>query len=220
MVRASYAVLQAYLKRLSYRGRLLTCDNECWNALHSAKGTHCRSGTSMISEGLHQSPYEGIEQWSETVASLAGVPLSVMKPIEHASGNRLRIRAVFKRGGSQSFTFSLRASPDGREQTDLHYRWDIGRLILDRSHSSIDPMVKRDTLDATCFPDTPDRIGLDVFLDVSVLEAFIDQHSAFAARIYPRLDSSSSILVGAEGPGAILETLTISRIKPTNQVSR
>jgi sucrose-6-phosphate hydrolase SacC (GH32 family) len=193
---------------------------ECWRA----GWAHHYSLPRLISADalgrLHQSPYEGIEKWSETVASLAGVPLSAMKPIEQASGNRLRLRAVFKRGGSQSLTLSLRASPDGREHTDLHYHWDIGRLILDRSQSSLDPMVKRDTLDATCFPDTPDRVALDVFLDESVLEVFVDQRSAFAARIYPTLDSSSGILMGAEGPGAILETLTISRIKQTNQVSR
>jgi sucrose-6-phosphate hydrolase SacC (GH32 family) len=79
-------------------------------------------------------------------------------------------------------------------------------------------MMKKDTLEATCFPDTTGRMALDVFLDDSVLEVFVDKHSAFAARIYPTLDSSSSILVGAEGPGAILETITISRIKPTSQV--
>jgi sucrose-6-phosphate hydrolase SacC (GH32 family) len=193
---------------------------ECWRVgwahLYSLPRLICADAQGR----LHQSIYEGIDKWNETVASLAGVPLSAMKPIEQASGNRLRLRAVFKRGGSQSFTLSLRSSPDGREHTNLHYHWDIGRLILDRSQSSLNPMVKRDTLDVTCFPDTPDRIGLDLFLDESVLEVFVDERSAIAARIYPTLDSSSGILVGAEGPGAILETLTISRIKPTNQVSR
>lgn len=188
---------------------------ECWRA----GWAHLYSLPRLIfadAQGrLHQSPYEGIDKWSETVASQAGITLSAMKPIEQASGNRLRVRAVFNRGGSQSFTLRLRCSPDWREHTDLHYHWDIGRLILDRSQSSLDPMVRRDTLDATFFPDTPDRMELDVLLDESVLEVFVDRRSAFAARIYPTLDSSSSILVGAEGPDAILETLTISRIKPT-----
>ncbi len=188
---------------------------ECWRAGWAHLYSLPRLITADPLGRLHQSPYEGIEKWSEPAISLSGIALGAIKPVEQASGKRLRLRAVFKRGDSQSFILSLRSSPDGREHTDLRYHWDMGRLILDRNQSSLDPLVKRDTLDTTYFPDTADTLALDIFLDESVLEVFVDQRSAFAARIYPTLDPRTGILVGAEGLGAILEALTVSRMKPT-----
>jgi beta-fructofuranosidase len=107
----------------------------------------------------------------------------------------------------------VRSSPDGQEHTDIHYHWDIGRLVLDRSHSSLNPEVKNDILDATYFPDKAEAIELDVFLDQSVLEVFIDQRTAFAARIYPTLATSVGVSAGCQGAGAIMESVTISPMK-------
>ncbi len=164
---------------------------------------------------LHQTPFERIKQWSEPVSSLSemDLPEGAMKPIEKGSGNCLNIHAVFKRGESRSVTLRVRSSPDGQEYTDIHYHWEIGRLILDRSHSSLDPMVHRDVQDATYFPDVKDMLGLDLFLDESVVEVFVDQRSAFAARIYPTLAASTNVLVGSEGSKASLESITVAKIK-------
>ncbi len=74
-------------------------------------------------------------------------------------------------------------------------------------------MVHRDVQDATYFPDVKDMLGLDLFIDESVVEVFVDQRSAFAARIYPTLAASTNVLVGSEGSKAILESVTVARIK-------
>ena len=139
------------------------------------------------------------------MSSLSEIDLldGAMKPIEKGSGNCLNIRAVFRRGESRSVTLRVRSSPDEQEYHDIHYHWEIGRLILDRSHSSLNPIVKKDVL------------GLDVYLDESVLEVFVDQLSAFAARIYPTLAASTGVLVGSEGAKASLEIITVARIKRT-----
>jgi len=112
-------------------------------------------------------------------------------------------------------TLRVRSSPDEQEYTDIQYHWDIGRLILDRSHSSLDSMVKKDVQDATYFPDLKDVLGLDVYLDESVLEVFVDRREAFATRIYPTLATSTGVLVGSEGSNASIESITVARIKRT-----
>lgn len=188
---------------------------QCWRAGWAHHYSLPRLLSADAKGRLHQTAFERIKQWSEPVSSLSDMDLpgGAMKPIDKGLGNGLNIHAVFKRGESHSVTLRVRSSPDEQEYTDIQYHWEIGRLILDRSHSSLDPMVKRDVQDATYFPDVKDVLELDVYLDESVLEVFVDQRNAFAARIYPTLVTSTGVSVGSQGSKASLQSITVARIK-------
>lgn len=188
---------------------------ECWGAGWAHHYSLPRLLSADAQGRLNQTPFDGISKFSDTIASISNInmPEGSMKQIDQASGTSVRLRVVVKRGDSRRFTLRVRSSAHGQEYTDLHYSWDIGHLILDRTHSSLDADVTRDRLDATYFPETRDTLELSVFLDASVMEVFLDQRSAFAARIYPTLPSSIGVLVGSEGPGATIEKLTVDRIR-------
>jgi hypothetical protein len=59
-----------------------------------------------------------------------------MKTLIAASGTSINLHAAATRGDSHSFMLRLHAVPDGQQDTDISYHWDIGRLILERTHSS------------------------------------------------------------------------------------
>lgn len=188
---------------------------ECWRAGWAHHYSLPRLVSADAQGRLHQAPLEGIENRLELVASISNLDLpdGSMKQIEQASGTALNVRAVFNRGNSHSASVRVRCSPDKQEYTEIRYYWDIGRLVLDRTRSSLDPDVRRDIQEATWFPDTKDSLELNLFLDQSVLEVFVDKRSAFAARIYPMLPASTGVWVGSEGPDAKMESLTVKRIK-------
>lgn len=190
---------------------------ECWRAGWAHLYSLPRLITADAEGRLHQTPFDGIRHWTEPIISLANLSLpdGSMTPLAEASGTRLTLRGVVQRGNSRSFTLRLRASPDGQEHTDIRYHWDIGRLVLDRTHSSLDPRVKTDSQDATWFPDAADTLEFEVFLDESVLEVFLGRRSAFATRIYPTLDASIGILVGSEGSGASMGSVEVHRVRAT-----
>jgi sucrose-6-phosphate hydrolase SacC (GH32 family) len=136
--------------------------------------------------------------------------------LEDVTGTCLHLHVTFKRGASHAVSLLVRRAPDAQEQTAIRYEWETGRLTLDRSRSSLDSQVKRDVLQETYFPPTDDFIQLEVFLDRSVLEVFIDNRSAFAARIYPTLGNSEGVALEAMGSGAFAEDITMARIgRPT-----
>jgi sucrose-6-phosphate hydrolase SacC (GH32 family) len=163
---------------------------------------------------LLQRPLEDIDNWSEPVASLKNIAIESghLTSVNQASGTRLNLRVTFRRGDSQSISLLVRRSPDGQEQTEIRYEWEIGRLILDRSKSSLDPLVTQDIQEATFFPVKPDAININLFLDESVLEVFLDDRSAFATRIYPTLAGSDGVAFSCRGVGVVAESLIIGRI--------
>jgi sucrose-6-phosphate hydrolase SacC (GH32 family) len=185
---------------------------ECW----AAGWAHLYSLPRVLSTDangrLLQKPLGDIEHWEEKIASVPSIALEEkqVRALDQVSGECLHLRVTFKRGESSSVWFLVRRSPDDRERTEIRYEWEIGRLTLDRSRSSLDPQVKRDMLQETCFPHVADSLQLSVFVDHSVLEVFIDDRSAFAARIYPTLSESNGVAFGCTGSGAKAEDITVA----------
>jgi sucrose-6-phosphate hydrolase SacC (GH32 family) len=59
-----------------------------------------------------------------------------------------------------------------------------------------------------------DRLQLDIFLDQSVLEVFVNGYAAFATRIYPTLPESVALHASASGGAATVGSLAIQRMPP------
>jgi sucrose-6-phosphate hydrolase SacC (GH32 family) len=191
---------------------------ECWGAGWAHLYSLPRLLFADTSERLCQKPFEDIRKWGSTILSLSNLAIreGSAQTIEGAFGTCLNIRATILRGDSQSISLLLRRSPDGQEQTDIRYEWEIGKLVLDRNKSNLDSMVRRDTQEVTYFPVDGGSLELDVFLDESVLEVFVDGRAAFASRIYPMLSNSNGVAVACRGKGAEVQSLTVAQIsKPS-----
>jgi sucrose-6-phosphate hydrolase SacC (GH32 family) len=163
---------------------------------------------------LRQTPLEKIDTWSQPLFTASDIALEdgALKTFPNASGTCLRIDVACKRGASRSVSLFVRRSPDAREQTEVRYAWDTGAIILDRTRSSLDPMVKQDTQTTPYKTDVPDEISFVLYLDVSVLEVFVDGRAAFATRIYPSLAESIGIAASCAGQGASISSLDVRSI--------
>ena len=147
--------------------------------------------------------------------SLANLPIEEGKitPLNGISGTTLKLQIKLKRGNSESVSLLLRRSPDGRERTEVRYQWEIGKLVLDRTASSLNSKVRRDIQESTYFPPIPDSLTLTVYMDRSVLEIFFDSRSAFATRVYPTLKESDGVALSCRGSGAVAENVIAAGIR-------
>jgi sucrose-6-phosphate hydrolase SacC (GH32 family) len=103
-------------------------------------------------------------------------------------------------------------APDGREQTEIRYAWESAQLTLNRTQSSFDPPGVRDAHSIDYTVAEKNSIHLDVFVDRSVLEAYVDNRATFSARIYPTLEQSDGVGFAATGSGAWVETICVERL--------
>lgn len=188
---------------------------ECWRA----GWAHLYSLPRQLSLDAHgrleQRPWEGLAKWTSNLVSHSNMrlPDGDLNTVNGASGKCLHIRTVLNREKSSAVEIILRRSPDDREKTVLRYEWEIGRLILGRTNSSLDAEVKRDLQETTYFPRTDGVLDLEIYLDVSVIEVFVDQRSAFATRIYPTLEQSLGLALKCVGGDAWVDSITIARVE-------
>jgi sucrose-6-phosphate hydrolase SacC (GH32 family) len=164
---------------------------------------------------LVQRPHESLKRLRRELDALAS--FDIEGPAVHAvagiAETSLHLNATLKRGASGSVSLLLRRSADGREQTEILYDWERGRLTLNRTQSSLNAKVKRDRQEVGYSPLEKDVLRLEVFVDRSVLEVFVDDRAAFATRIYPTSIKSSGLGFASTGTGAKVEDLHVARLE-------
>lgn len=164
---------------------------------------------------IAQRPHASVEALCHPLLSIASVELDngSVHAIPDLRETSLRLKATVKRGESRSVSVLLRRSPKGEEQTVILYEWDKELLTLDRSLSSLDPTMKHDRQTTTYRTEEKDSLHLDLFVDRSVLEVFVDDHAAFAVRIYPTLSASDGVAFQAYGATASVEGIQVARLE-------
>ena len=187
---------------------------ECWGAGWAHLYSLPRVLSADANGRLCQRPLDDVRKWGTPIFSLSSIALEELAPknIDGAFGDSLNLRLTFVRGDSQSVSLLLRRSPDGQEQTEIRYEWEIGKLVVDKSRSRIDGQFRHEQEETVYFPLTKDILALDVFLDESVLEVFVDGRAAFASRIYPTLNISDGIALTSRGKGAMVRDFSLSKM--------
>ena len=125
-----------------------------------------------------------------------------------AAGRHLEIELTLE-AGSGSLAVDLLASPDGREKTTLRLLPIEGRLELDLGTSSLSPDLQSQTL-AAVFPPDPSRgLTLQVFIDGSVVEAWVNERTTLTGRAYPTADDASGLyLTSMSGQAKVRDVRT------------
>lgn len=156
---------------------------------------------------LRQKPLLELERRFTPLTTLeTPVPLNNDWYVCEAAGTCLRVSMLLQQGASESVSISLRRAPDQQEETLLIYNWQAKQLTLDRTRSSLNPHVRRDLQRVAYVPEIPTHLSLEIFLDASVLEVFMDNRVCFSSRIYPALPESVGVALRSEGGNASIAT--------------
>jgi sucrose-6-phosphate hydrolase SacC (GH32 family) len=163
---------------------------------------------------VRQHPLDVLTPWMKPLIALAKLELNegAVQGLAGVREKSLHLRATFRRGASASVSLFVRRSPGGEEQTEICYEWASGLLIFDRTLSSLDPRVRRNRQETVYAPLHEGSLHLEVFVDRSVLEVFVDGRAAFAARIYPTLSGSDGAGFACTGGAAAVEKVSVARI--------
>jgi beta-fructofuranosidase len=145
------------------------------------------------------------------VADLRGRQLSggqrVVGPHDEptiARGRALDLTARVDLGSADELAVVAFASPDGAERTPIRLRSD--ELLVDRPQSG----GLRPEAGSLSMPvDATGPTDLRVLVDRSIVEIFVDDRRALAARVYPERDDSDRLELSATGGTATLSRLSV-----------
>ncbi len=107
-------------------------------------------------------------------------------PHPSLDGCEQRTHRTIRRPGSESAVgLELRRSADGSERTLLTI--EDGGLILDRNFLSLDPDTRKGVHQGPVTMAENGKVTMHVYVDRSVIEAFVDESKSMTTRVYPVL---------------------------------
>lgn len=118
-------------------------------------------------------------------------------------------------GSSVKRGLVLRKSPDNTEHTDLYVDPARQRFEIDRGQTSLDPDMRSHGVQGGAFDALGENLRLRVFLDRSMVEAYVNERKSLTSRVFPaRLDSLGLGLLAA--PADRVVSLKVWRMGAAN----
>ena len=95
---------------------------------------------------------------------------------------------------------AVRRTPDDAEHTELVVDAARGRFEIDRRHTTLDPAMRSRGVQGGAFDAGAEPLRLRVFLDRSMVEAYLNERKSITSRVFPsRLDATGLALIAAPG---------------------
>ena len=167
---------------------------------------------------LLQRPHPNLNQLRKSLTRFENLSIAEGQSnlLPGVSGNQLKIKAAFQPGNALRVGLVIGKSLDGTEQTRIFYDYLTGVFAVDRNNSSTNPEVNRDVR----FGKYPISLGtgfeIEVYIDGSVVEVFVNNEAAFATRIFPTDSMSNHVDLFAENGTATANYVDIWEMRSMN----
>ena len=169
-------------------------------------GTYTLPRELRVREGrLIQRPIRELEQYRAAPVCRDRLRVDGNAAVDGISGTVMELHCTLRPGEAERA--GLRLFCGTEHETLLYYDRAENALVLDRSRSGL-PLKGRekDVQLRRCAPERTDEIALELFLDVSCLEVFIDGgRSVMTANVYPDPEDTGVVFFSDGGPAEFTE---------------
>jgi beta-fructofuranosidase len=147
---------------------------------------------------LRIKPVGELESLRYNRLSLQSISLSEgeERTIDSISSNCMETKMRIEAQSDGAFGLKLLCSPDGREQTVVTYDTRKKAFTVDFENASLNPHLSfPDHSWKQIIPYTPSgsELALDIFVDRSVIEIFVNNEICIVQRVYPTLEESREV---------------------------
>ncbi|OIJ22463.1 hypothetical protein BKP45_02245 [Anaerobacillus alkalidiazotrophicus] len=126
----------------------------------------------------------------------------VNQQIADLSGDMLEIELEIERKEAQKVGIKVRQSPDQQEETLLFYDFDEQTMNVDRERSSLSDNVEKG-IQGGKVEIEDDLLRIRIFLDRSMVEAYINGVNSLTTRVYPSREDSLYLELFTEGESEV-----------------
>lgn len=137
----------------------------------------------------------------ELLLDLAGVtPAAAAARLATIKGDALEVELELAADGHARRGLVIRKTPDDAEHTDLVVDTARQRFEIDRTHTTLDADARSRGVQGGAFDLRGEHLRLRVFVDRSMVEAYLNERKSITSRMYPtRADATGLGLIAAPG---------------------
>jgi beta-fructofuranosidase len=136
------------------------------------------------------------------------------KQLTGVVGDSCEVHLEIEPGDAVRCGLTVRASPDGTEETLLYYDAAAKELVVDTTRAGAAGRLVIERAPFTLRPD--ERLSLRVFVDKSIVEIYANDRQAIGRQVFPARSDSLGVSLFAEGGQARCHRVTAWEMMPAN----
>ncbi len=178
------------------------------------------NGTAMIRElsldedgDLLIKPYSEVNKLhDELLGAIQNATIAEANALlANIEGDMLHIKLELENQGATNLGISVRRSSDEREETRIDYRYTNQTLSIDTNKSSLSQDMK--ALTGGNLDLKGENLKLDIYVDRSLIEAFVNDRNSVTAKAYTTLPDSMGLKLYSTGGTGKVKKLQVYSMK-------
>ncbi|NDP27326.1 MAG: DUF4975 domain-containing protein [Flavobacterium sp.] len=165
---------------------------------------------------IYQTPHPSLMKLRDSLKSIENIMVSSSKNLKLGSGHQIEIVTEILPLKSNKFGFYIGKNQNNKEETKLYFDLKKNQLVIDQSNSSETELMEKRIEIGELNLKRNETIKLQLFIDGSVVEGFINDKEAFTTRIFPKFYNSDEIEIFSEDGSIKIESLKLWNLKSSN----
>lgn len=167
----------------------------------------------LLEGQIHQAPHPAIQKLRNTLKKFENLTVSSSQNIKIGKGHQIEISAEITPKTANKFGFIIGKNEQNGEETKIYFDLETNQLIIDQSKTSkIELMDKKIEMGDFKLKKN-ETVKIQLFIDGSVVEGFINDKDAFTTRIFPKFENSNEIEIFCENGDAKIEEIKIWNLR-------
>lgn len=152
-------------------------------------------------------PYQGLNELRDSEVNFNSLIISESESdyLDDLGSFHYQLDVNINLNGASEFGLVIGKTPDNEEYVTIGYKPIESLWFIDTRNSSLSDLVRRDYREGVVELDNPQSLKLQVFVDGSVIEVFIDDKYHFTGRYYPTFQNATGIDLFTKGGEASVD---------------
>ena len=168
---------------------------------------------------IYQTPHPSLLKLRDSLKSFKAVMVNPSQNLKIGSGHQIEIVAEISALKSDKFGFCIGKNQNNKEETKLYFDLKKNQLVIDQSNSSKTELIEKRIEIGDFNLKKEEPIKLQIFIDGSVVEGFINDKEAFTTRIFPKFANSNQVEFFSESDSVLINKLDFWHLKSSNNVT-
>ncbi|WP_372648149.1 GH32 C-terminal domain-containing protein [Draconibacterium sp.] len=183
-----------------------------WTHLYSMPRTW-----DLVDGYIYQQPHPALKALRTNEESIAEKEIKAGEKLLLSDGKQqLEIMATVISKDCEKFGFNIGKNKENGEETRIYFDLKTDEMVVDLTRSSQNELVEKKIEKGQYEINSDEEIEIQLFIDGSVVEGFINGKDGFTTRIFPKYENSNQVEFFAEGGTVLIEELKVWELRSSN----
>lgn len=168
---------------------------------------------------IYQTPHPAMKKLRDSLFEIKQQKLLPFQNIKITEGHQVEVIVEINPKKSSKFGFIIGKNEANKEGTKIYLDFAKNELVVDQTNASQNELIEKRLEKGDITVNINEVLKIQLFIDGSVVEGFINDKSAFTTRIFPKFKNSNQLELFTEGSSVDVKVLKYWKLKSSDNIT-